>query len=258
MFLGEIFLSPQFPENTRRIPPLLTASFSKTNMAKLCLFNCFTGENRRVVDAMARVPREAFVPPASRHLAYEDIPLPIGEGQTVSQPMIVAMMVSMLNLKPGDKVLEVGTGSGYQAAVLSLLAREVITTERFKSLADSARERLQSLGYNNVTVHQAGDVLGRSEDSAFHAIVVAAAAPRLPRGAARAVERRWPCGYTGGLTELPGSSARYKIARRLFREEPRVVPFRPAGGSRGLDRTRGRGYTLGASYEGSRNRRLEG
>ncbi len=137
-------------------------------------------KDRRVVDAMARVPREAFVPAASRHLAYEDIPLPIGEGQTVSQPLIVAMMVSMLNLKPGDKVLEVGTGSGYQAAVLSLLAREVITTERFKGLADSARERLQSLGYHNVAVHQAGDVLGRSEESAFHAIVVAAAAPRLP------------------------------------------------------------------------------
>ena len=138
-------------------------------------------EDRKVVDAMARVPREAFVSAASRHLAYEDIPLPIGEGQTVSQPLIVAMMVSMLNLKPGDKVLEVGTGSGYQAAVLSLLANEVITTERFKSLADSARERLQSLGYHNVTVHQAGDVLGRSEDSSFRAIIVAAAAPRLPR-----------------------------------------------------------------------------
>ncbi len=137
--------------------------------------------DRKVVDAMARVPREAFVPPASRHLAYEDIPLPIGDGQTISQPMIVAMMVSMLNIEPGDKVLEVGTGSGYQAAVLSLLANEVITTERFKSLADSARERLHSLGYHNVAVHQAGDVLGRSEDSPFHAIVVAAAAPRLPR-----------------------------------------------------------------------------
>ena len=137
--------------------------------------------DRRVVDAMARVPREAFVPPASRHLAYEDIPLPIGEGQTISQPMIVAMMVSMLNLKPGDKVLEVGTGSGYQAAVLSLLANEVITTERFKSLADSAGERLHSLGYHNVAVHQAGDVLGSSENAPFHAIVVAAAAPRLPR-----------------------------------------------------------------------------
>ena len=138
-------------------------------------------KDRRVVDAMARVPREAFVPAASRHLAYEDIPLPIGEGQTVSQPLIVAMMVSMLSLKPGDKVLEVGTGSGYQAAVLSLLAKEVITTERLKVLADSARERLRSLGYHNVTVYQAGDVLGRSENSQFDAIIVAAAAPRLPR-----------------------------------------------------------------------------
>ncbi len=138
-------------------------------------------DDRRVVDAMARVPREAFVPVASRHLAYEDIPLPIGNGQTISQPLIVAMMVSLLNIQPVDRVLEVGTGSGYQAAVLSLLAKEVITTERFESLADSARERLQSLGYHNVAVHQAGDVLGSSEDSPFQAIVVAAAAPRLPR-----------------------------------------------------------------------------
>ncbi len=138
-------------------------------------------KDRGVIDAMASVPREAFVPAASRHLAYEDIPLPIGQGQTISQPMIVAMMVSMLNLKPGDRVLEVGTGSGYQAAALSLLAKEVITTERFKSLADGARERLRSLGYHNVAVHQAGDVLGRSEDAPFDAIVVAAAAPRLPR-----------------------------------------------------------------------------
>ena len=193
--------------------------------------------DRRVVDAMAKAPREAFVPAASRHLAYEDIPLPIGQGQTISQPLIVAMMISLLNIKTGDRVLEVGTGSGYQAAVLSLLAKEVITTERFESLAGSARERLRSLGYHNVTVHQAGDVLGRSEDSPFQAVVVAAAAPRLPRALLEQLSEGGRLVIPVGFAGPAGPSARYKIVRRLFREEPRVVPIRAAGGRRSLERT---------------------
>ena len=135
----------------------------------------------RVLDAMSRVPRELFVPEDSRHLAYEDIPLPIGEDQTISQPLIVAMMNAALALDSTDKVLEVGTGSGYQASVLSLLAGEVITTERLPDLAGAARERLASLGCSNVVVRPAGDVLGCPEEAPFDAIVVAAAAPRLPR-----------------------------------------------------------------------------
>lgn len=134
----------------------------------------------RVLEAMSRVPRELFLPDDSRHLAYEDIPLPIGQDQTISQPLIVAMMVAALAVKSTDKVLEVGTGSGYQASVLSLLAREVVTTERLPDLAGAARERLASLGCDNVVVRPAGDVLGCPEEAPFNAIVVAAAAPRLP------------------------------------------------------------------------------
>ena len=134
-----------------------------------------------VVQAMERVPREAFVPESSASLAYEDTPLPIGEGQTISQPYIVAVMVSALELRRTDKVLELGTGSGYQAAVLSELAREVISVERIRSLAESARLRLESLGYTNVEVSVAGGELGRPQAAPYDAIIVAAGAPRLAR-----------------------------------------------------------------------------
>lgn len=137
--------------------------------------------DERVLQAMKRVPREAFVPEPSRHLAYEDIPLPIGEGQTISQPLIVALMIASLNLQPTDKVLELGAGSGYQAAILSLLTQEVITTERLPTLASAAQSLLMSLGYHNVRVRHAGEVLGCPEEAPFDAIIVAAGAPRLPR-----------------------------------------------------------------------------
>ena len=135
----------------------------------------------KVIRAMERVPRESFVPESSAHLAYEDIPLPIGEGQTISQPYIVALMVSALELRRTDKVLEVGTGSGYQAAVLAELAAALISVERIESLADSARQRLESQGYSNVKVCVAGPQLGWLKEAPYDAIIVAAGAPRLPR-----------------------------------------------------------------------------
>lgn len=135
----------------------------------------------RVLDAMERVPRELFVPEASRHLSYEDIPLPIGEGQTISQPYIVALMTDALGIWDEDTVLELGTGSGYQAAILSLLARKVFSIERVASLAEAARELLTSLGYSNVEVRLAGSELGCPEEAPFDAIIVTAAAPTLPR-----------------------------------------------------------------------------
>ncbi len=131
---------------------------------------------------MERVPREAFIDPSQAELAYEDAPLPIGEGQTISQPFIVALMVNALDIRRSDKVLEVGTGSGYQAAILSELASEVVTVERVKSLADAAKSRLERLGYANVKVYLAGERLGYPDEAPFNAIVVAAAAPKLPRG----------------------------------------------------------------------------
>ena len=137
--------------------------------------------DRRLLTAMAQVPREAFIPEVSIHLAYEDIPLPIGQEQTISQPIIVAMMTAALAPKETDTILEIGTGSGYQAAVFSLLARKVTTVERFPELAERAREVLGRLGYDNVTVRPAGAVLGCPEEAPFDGIMVTAGAPRLPR-----------------------------------------------------------------------------
>ena len=137
--------------------------------------------NERVLDAIRRVPRKAFIPTVSIHLAYEDIPLPIGHGQTISQPMIVAMMTAALATKERDSVLEIGTGSGYQAAILSQLARRVITLERFPELAAKARAVLASLHYDNVEVRQATSVLGCPEEPPFDGIMITASAPRLPR-----------------------------------------------------------------------------
>ena len=135
-----------------------------------------------VVDAMERVPREAFVPEASLHLAYEDIPLPIGEGQTISQPYIVAAMIGALELRRTDKVLEIGTGTGYQAALLAEMAADIISVEKIELLADSARQRLESLGYSNIEVCLATSELGWPRRSPYDAIIVAAGAPTLPRG----------------------------------------------------------------------------
>ena len=135
----------------------------------------------RTLDAIAAVPRERFVPSASRAAAYEDVALSIGFGQSISQPTIVAIMIEELELRRFDRVLEIGAGSGYQAAILGQLAREVIAVERIPELTASARATLQELGYGNIRVEQAGDALGWPDDAPYDAIIVAAAAPRLPR-----------------------------------------------------------------------------
>lgn len=137
-------------------------------------------KDQRVLEAMARVPRELFVPPESRHVAYEDGPLPIGYGQTISQPFIVALMTQALELTGQEKVLEVGAGSGYQAAILAELAQQVITVERLLPLAERARKVLDSLGYTNIAIHQAEEALGWPEDAPYDAIIVAAGAPMVP------------------------------------------------------------------------------
>lgn len=137
--------------------------------------------DERVIAAMAAVPRERFVPDELRSRAYDDSPLPIGEGQTVSQPLIVALMLEMLTLRPQERLLEVGTGSGYQAAVASMLVRDVITVERLPRLLDRAQDALAALGCANVHVCAAGDALGATDRAPYDAIVVAAAAPHVPR-----------------------------------------------------------------------------
>jgi len=135
----------------------------------------------RVLDAMRRVARDAFVPDASLAAAYADRALPIGSGQTISQPYMVAVMTEALRLTGGERVLEVGTGSGYQAAILAELAREVITIERRPELAETARRRLAALGYTNVEVLIGDGTLGSPERAPFDGILVAAAAPRVPQ-----------------------------------------------------------------------------
>ena len=134
----------------------------------------------RVLDAMRRVPREKFVPADWRHSAYEDNAVPIGCEQTISQPYTVAFMCESLQLSGDEKVLEIGTGSGYGAAVLSLLARSICTIERIPELADEARVRLTALGYNNVQVVTGDGTLGLPDEAPFDAVVVTAGAESIP------------------------------------------------------------------------------
>lgn len=134
----------------------------------------------RVLGAMRRVPRHEFVPPALAVDAYADSPLPIGEGQTISQPLIVGFMTELLELKPGDKVLEIGAGSGYQAAVLSLLAKEVYTIEIVRSLGRRAEKALKRLGYRNVSVRIGDGYRGWPEKAPFDAVIVTCAPDHIP------------------------------------------------------------------------------
>lgn len=150
----------------------------------------------RIREALLRVPRHRFVPSDLRHLAYDNHPLPIGSGQTISQPFIVALMSALLKPEQGNRVLEVGCGCGYQAAVLSLLVDEVYSAEIVPSLAESARERLQRLGYGNVTVENRNGYYGWSEQAPFDGIIVTAAAPEVPPALKEQLKR-------GGRLVLP-------------------------------------------------------
>jgi len=136
--------------------------------------------DERVLEAMSRVPRELFVPENLRHLAYADGALPIGHGQTISQPFIVATICSLLGLTGDERVLDVGTGSGYQAAVLAELADEVVTIERVAELAERARGALADAGHGDVDVRVGDGSLGVPDRAPFDAIAVAAAAPMVP------------------------------------------------------------------------------
>jgi len=134
----------------------------------------------RVLEAMRRIPRHRFVEEGLAHGAYEDHPLPIGEGQTISQPYIVALMTSLLELTGQEKVLEVGTGSGYQTALLGALARRVCSIERLPRLAERARSMLESLGVNNVWIRVGNGALGWPDEAPFERILVAAGGPAVP------------------------------------------------------------------------------
>jgi protein-L-isoaspartate(D-aspartate) O-methyltransferase len=156
----------------------------------------------RVMAAMARVPRHDFVPEAEQRLAYVNGPLPIGQGQTISQPYIVALMTDLIDPEPSDVVLEVGTGSGYQAAVLSGLVRQVYSVEVLQALADGAAARLKRLGFGNVHVRSGDGNAGWPEHGPFDAILVTAAGPRVPPAL---VEQLKP----GGRMVIPLGGARH-------------------------------------------------
>lgn len=137
--------------------------------------------DRRVIGAMLKVPRHAFVPKKYRKEAYDDTPLPIGREQTISQPSLVALMTQLLKITKNDVVLEIGTGSGYQTAILSELAATVYSIERIPSLANRAKRVLNKLGYQNIEIHPANGTLGFPEKSPFDKIIVTAGSPDIPQ-----------------------------------------------------------------------------
>ncbi len=158
-----------------------------------------------VIDAMSRVPRHLFVPENVRSRAYGDHPLPIGEGQTISQPYVVALMTEALDLRPEDRVLEIGTGSGYQAAVLAKIVKEVYTIEIRKTLADRAAGTLRDLGYTNVKVRHADGYYGWKEYAPFDAIIITASANHIPPPLIEQLKE-------GGKIILPlGSTVYYQV-----------------------------------------------
>ncbi len=137
-------------------------------------------KDERVLNAMKKVPRHLFIDESMQYKAYDDMALPIGEGQTISQPYMVAVMTQLLELKGNEKVLEIGTGSGYQAAILAELAKEVYSVERVTALATMAEERFHSLGYNNIHVKMGDGTLGWPEEAPFDRIIITAGTPKIP------------------------------------------------------------------------------
>ena len=187
-----------------------------------------------VIAVMRRVPRHQFVPEEYKHLAYENNPLPIGFGQTISQPYIVALMTQELGVEAGEKVLEIGTGSGYQAAVLGELGLEVFTIEIIEPLANEAEQRLEKLGYESVYVRNADGYFGWPEEAPFAAIIVTAAPDHIPQPLLQQLKVGGvlviPVGPVGGVQEL------WRVTRLSVDEFQsaslggvRFVPFTRAG-----------------------------
>jgi protein-L-isoaspartate(D-aspartate) O-methyltransferase len=176
--------------------------------------------------AMGKVERHRLVPPGEASRAYRNHPLPIGSGQTISQPYIVALSSDLLDLRPGDVVLEVGTGSGYQAAVLAEIVSKVYSIELIPELGNTARQRLQELGYRNVEVRIGDGYAGWPEKGPFDAIVVTAAAPRVPQALVEQLK-------TGGVMVIPvGGEGEMQYLKLLTKrpdggvDEKRVLPVR--------------------------------
>lgn len=172
--------------------------------------------SERVLEAMLSVPRHLFVPPGHAAEAYADSPLPIGAGQTISQPFMVAAMAEELSLEGGERVLEVGAGSGYQAAVLSCLAGQVIAVESQPILAARARERLRSLGYANIRLEEGDGSAGWPVEAPYDAILVAAAAPSVPPPLVGQLKE-------GGRLVIPVGTAEHQELLRIVKRKDRIM-----------------------------------
>ena len=187
----------------------------------------------RVLEAMARVPREEFVSSADRDIAYGDHALSIGEGQTISQPYVVARMTELLETEPDHRVLEVGTGSGYQAAVLAELVREVVSIERHGSLADAARDRLERLGYANVRVIHADASLGYPPEAPYDRILITAATPAIDPALAQQLTTEGRIVAPVGDLDLQDLVVRDARGNEQRHGAVKFVPLRGEAGFRG-------------------------
>jgi protein-L-isoaspartate(D-aspartate) O-methyltransferase len=171
----------------------------------------------QVLEAMRRAPRHEFVPENVRAMAYDDTPLPIGKGQTISQPYMVALMSEALGLRGGERILEVGTGTGYQAAVLAEMRCDVHTIEREDVLAGEARERLRRLGYDHVSVYEGDGTLGLARKAPFRGIVVTAGGPRVPESLKLQLDSK------GGVLVIPVGDRGYQELVRVVRKGNRFT-----------------------------------
>lgn len=232
---------PAFINHPRRIR-IMTDSIEYIGLRHSMVEEQIIAEGVRdplVIKAIQAIPRELFVPDELRELAYENTPLPIGEGQTISQPFIVALMIESLALKGGETILEIGTGSGYAAAILAQIGEHVYTIERIKSLAMSATKILRSLGCDSVTVLHRDGTEGYPEKAPYDAIIVAASGPKVPEALKEQLK-------IGGRLIIPvGSNKHEQRLIRITREskskfqEERLegVRFVPLIGAHGWNQT---------------------
>lgn len=173
-------------------------------------------QDKRVLEVFSRIERHKFIPQYSLQSAYGDFPISIGDGQTISQPYIVALMTECLELKGTEKVLEIGTGSGYQTAVLAELAREVYTIERFDNLAQNTERILKELGYNNFKMKIGDGTLGWVEEAPFDRIIVTAAAPRIPLPLSEQLK-------DGGIMVIPLGESFSQVLTVVVKDKNRLI-----------------------------------
>jgi protein-L-isoaspartate(D-aspartate) O-methyltransferase len=201
-------------------------------------------QDPRVLDAMRAIPRHIFVPPTYRSVAYGDHPLPIGEGQTISQPYIVAMMTELLEPHAEDRILEIGAGSGYQAAILGKLVRRVVTIERIPEVAEGARRHLEELGIHNVVLIVGDGTLGHPAEAPYDAVIITASTPEVPQPLIEQLAE-------GGRLVAPVGGREYQELIRIVKRKGRLetesyggVVFVPLIGEHGWrPETRGEGYS---------------